>query len=114
MSINDIMDLFMAKDDGNAELAINRTAEIVRVGMEYAKNIQRKNDEWDIVWAMPLPENEGERSCEIVIGDRHTQFEPFVAWHCFDRESYAWGHYCNTFGGAFEEAIEKLRKELGM
>ena len=86
----------------------------VHMGMEYARKNPRKNGEWDIIWAMPMPEKEGERSCEIVIGDRHTQFEPFVAWHCFDMESYAWGHYCNTFGGAFEEAIEKMRKELGM
>ena len=114
-NILDTVQMLLAKRDGSIiDLAVEQTAEIVHAGMEYARKNSRKNDNWDIVWAMPMPEKDGERSCEIVIGDRHTRFEPFVAWHCFDGESYAWGHYCQTFGGAFDCALEKIRKELGL
>ena len=89
------------------------TAEIVHYGMEYARKIERKNDNWDIVWAIPMPKKEGERFCEIVIGDRHTRFQPYVAWHCFDMESYAWGHYENTFAGDLLEALSKCVREIG-
>ena len=114
MTLDTIIQTIIAEHDEVLSVAVNTTAELVRMGMEYARKTERKNGEWDIIWAMPMPEKEGERSCEIVIGDRHTEFEPFVAWHCFDMESYAWGHYRNTFGGAFDEAIEKMRKELGI
>ena len=114
-SILDTIQMLLAKQDGSIiDLAVEQTAEVVRAGMEYARKCERKNDNWDIIWAMPMPEKDGERSCEIVIGNRHTRFEPFVAWHCFDGESYAWGHYCQTFGSAFDCAMEKIRKELGM
>lgn len=114
MTLDTAIQTIIAEHDKVLSLAVNTTAELVHMGMEYAQKNPRKNGEWDIIWAMPMPEKEGERSCEIVIGDRHTQFEPFVAWHCFDMESYAWGHYRQTFGGAFDEAMEKIRKELGM
>ena len=113
MNILDVLMIPLDKQDGSfVDLAKMQTAEIVYAGREYARKCERKNDNWDIIWAMPMPEKDGERSCEIVIGDRHTKFEPFVAWHCFDMESYSWGHYCQTFGGAFDCALEKIRKEL--
>lgn len=74
----------------------------------------RKNDIWDIVCAVALPEKAGERKCEIVIGKRNTRFQPYVAWHCFDGNSYAWGHYVDTIGEAWECCKEKIRKELGI
>ncbi len=114
-NILDTVQMLLAKQGGIIiDLSIEQTAEIVYAGMEYARKNPRKNGNWDIIWAMPMPEKDGERSCEIVIGDRHTRFEPFVAWHCFDGESYAWGHYCQTFVGAFGCALEKIRKELGL
>ena len=96
MGIAEIMDCITAK-----------SAEIVHMGMEYARKAERKNDEWDIVWAVPVSDD-----TEIVIGDRHTEFQPYVAWHCFRKEHYSWGHYCQTFGGAFDCAMEKICKEL--
>lgn len=96
-------------------------AEEVRVkmilyGQQLALDNPRKNDRWDIVWAMPVPvePQKGCLPCEIVIGNRHTEFQPFVAWHCFGGNSYAWGHYCQTFDGAFDCAMEKLCRELGL
>lgn len=74
---------------------------------------KRKNCEWDIIMGVQLPIKYGERPCEVVIGDRHTDFEPYVAWHCFDGKSYSWGHYCDTLDQAIECAIEKVRMELG-
>ena len=94
-SILDTIQMLLAKQDGSIiDLAVEQTAEVVRAGMEYARKVERKND------------------TEIVIGDRHTDFQPYVAWHCFRMESYAWGHYCQTFGGAFDCALEKIKKEL--
>jgi len=74
----------------------------------------RKNDVWDIVCIIAMPEKEGERKCEIVIGNRHTSFQPYVAWHCFDGNSYAWGHYVQTIDEAWECAKEKIMNELGI
>lgn len=101
-------------DERIAELlnhTIESVANMIHVGTQNAKLDPRKNDVWDIVWIYPVPHKDGERDCEIVIGDRHTRFEPFVAWHCFDKRDYAWGHYCQTFGQAFMCADEKLHKE---
>ena len=107
-SILDTIQMLLAKQDGSIiDLAVEQTAEVVRAGMEYARKVERKNDNWDIVWAIPVSDD-----TEIVIGDRHTDFQPYVAWHCFRMESYAWGHYCQTFGGAFDCALEKIKKEL--
>lgn len=74
---------------------------------------KRMNDNWEIVFTVDLPTRMGERTCEIVIGDRHTEFEPFVAWHCFGGSDYAWGHYCQTIEEATECAITKVAQELG-
>lgn len=73
----------------------------------------RKNAEWDIIMGVNMPLKYGELPCEIVIGDRHTDFEPYVAWHCFNGNSYSWGHYCSTIECAIECAVEKVKNELG-
>lgn len=107
-NILDTVQMLLAKRDGSIiDLAVEQTAEIVHCGMEYARKNPRKNDRWDIVWAIPVSDD-----TEIVIGDRHTDFQPFVAWHCFHGKEYSWGHYCQTFSGAFDCALEKIRKEL--
>ena len=107
MGINEVVDVITRLHDEDVAIAVARTAEIVHCGMEFARKYPRKNDNWDIVWAIPVSDN-----TEIVIGDRHTDFQPFVAWHCFRGKDYSWGHYCQTFGGAFDCAMEKVRKEL--
>lgn len=89
-------------------------AKLTLYGNQLALDNMRKNDNWDIIWAIPLPEKPGERKCEIVIGNRHTEFQPFVAWHCFDGGSYAWGHYVQTFDDALDCAIDKICMELGI
>lgn len=107
-NILDTIQMLLAKRDGSIiDLSIEQTAEIIHSGMEYAQKNPRKNDRWDIVWAIHVGDD-----TEIVIGNRHTDFQPFVAWHCFRGNAYSWGHYCNTFGGAFDCAMEKVRKEL--
>ena len=107
MSINEVIDVITRLHNEDVAIAVARTSEIVHCGMEFARKYPRKNDNWDIVWSIPVSDD-----TEIVIGDRHTDFEPYVAWHCFRGESYAWGHYCQTFGGAFDCAMEKVRNEL--
>lgn len=97
-------------DDQELGLLIN----IIVDGMKNAQNNPRKNAEWDIIWSVKMPSKEGECPCEIVIGDRHTEFEPYVAWHCFNGNQYTWGHYCKTFAGALYEAIGKIKRELGL
>jgi len=91
-------------------------AKLVLYGKQLALDNPRKNDRWDIVWAMPVPvvPQKGCLPCEIVIGNRHTEFQPFVAWHCFGGNSYAWGAYCQTFEGAFECAMDKMCREIGL
>lgn len=79
---------------------------------EEEPNMARTNGDHEIIFTVKMPEKPGERSCEIVIGKRDTEFEPYVAWHCFDGESYTWGHYCQTIQGAMEEVIEKVRNEM--
>ena len=74
---------------------------------------KRMNDNCEIIMSVNLPTRKGEQTCEIVIGDRHTDFEPYVAWHCFGGESYAWGHYCQTLDEALECAIDKIIHEIG-
>ena len=85
-------------------------------GQQLALDNPRKNDRWDIVWAMPVPSvpQKGCLPCEIVIGNRHTEFQPLVAWHCFGGNSFAWGHDCQTFVGAFNFAMDKMCRELGI
>jgi len=87
---------------------------ISSAGFVNAMQNPRKNEEWDIEWVFPCPKKEGEPLCEIVIGNRHTEFQPYVAWHCFSGNSYAWGHYCNSLPDAFEEAMYKLMNEIGL
>jgi len=93
-----------------------RRAKMIALGKQLALDNPRKNDIWDIVWAMPVPvaPQKGCLPCEIVIGNRHTEFQPFVAWHCFGGNSYAWGAYCQTFEGAFDCAMDKMCRELGI
>lgn len=111
MSTNDVITMLVEKignhDFVSREEDVNKAVEIVHCGMDYAQKNPRKNDNWDIVWAIPVTDD-----TEIVIGDRHTDFQPYVAWHCFHGKNYSWGHYCQTFGGAFDCAMEKVRKEL--
>ena len=99
-----------------ARTGAERRAKMIAYGTQLALDNPRKNDRWDIVWAMPVPvvPQKGCLPCEIVIGNRHTEFQPFVAWHCFGGNSYAWGHYCQTFDGAFDCAMDKLCRELGL
>lgn len=73
---------------------------------------KRMNSEWIIIMGVKLPTRYGEPECEIVIGDRGTEFEPYVAWHCFEGDSYCWGHYCGNILGAIREAKDKIRNEL--
>ena len=79
-------------------------AKLVLYGKQLALDNPRKNDRWDIVWAMPVPvvPQKGCLPCEIVIGNRHTEFQPFV------------GAYCQTFEGAFDCAMDKMCRELGL
>lgn len=93
-----------------------RRAKLVALGTQLALDNPRKNDNWDIVWTLPVTTvpQKGCLPCEIVIGNRHTDFQPYVAWHCFGGNSYAWGHYCQTFDGAFDEAMGKWGKEMGL
>ena len=108
-----IAELYLKIKAGNPAEA---RAQLVIYGKELALINPRKNDRWDIVWAIPVPGEtpKGCLPCEIVIGKRHTDFQPYVAWHCFGGNSYAWGHYCQTFDGAFDCAIEKLCREVGI
>ena len=73
---------------------------------------KRMNGNYEIIMAVKLPTKKGERECEIVIGDRKTEFEPYVAWHCFGGRSYAWGYYCQTLEEAISCAIDKVQREL--
>ena len=72
----------------------------------------RKNLEWDIEVAIPLPEKEGWRKEEVVIGNRHTDFQPYVAWLCFEEKDYAYGDYCQTYEEALKCAMDKLDREM--
>ena len=89
-------------------------AEIFLNGCAIAEHEKRKNADWDIEYIVKLPEKPCEIPCEIVIGNRHTEFEPYVAWHCFGGNMYAWGHYCQTLEQAMECAKDKIRRELGI
>lgn len=73
---------------------------------------KRINGDHEIIFTVKMPEKPGERSCEIVIGKRDTEFEPYVAWHCFDGTSYTWGHYVQTWEDAMEEVVFKVKDEL--
>lgn len=79
---------------------------------EEEPNMARTNGDHEIIFTVKMPEKPGERSCEIVIGKRDTEFEPYVAWHCFDGTSYAWGHYVQTWEDAMEEVVSKVKDEL--
>ena len=83
-------------------------------GKIIAEQNPRKNLEWDIECIIPVQKFNDDESVEIVIGNRHTEFQPYVAWHCFNGNGYSWGHHCQTEQGAKEEAKYKLIKELGM
>lgn len=72
---------------------------------------KRMNNIWEIMVAVPMPKKPGESICEIVIGKRPTDFQPWVTWHCFSGTSYTWGHYCQTFSEVFDCAVEKITKE---
>ena len=89
---------------------------LMAYGFRLAQANPRKNDRWDIMWALPVPAvpRPGCMPAEIVIGKRNTEFQPFVAWHCFNGNSYAWGDYNQTFEGAFDCALDKLCRELGI
>ena len=82
-------------------------------GMLIAQDHPHKHLEWDIECVIPVPKKNDE-TVYIVIGNRHTDFQPYVAWHWFGDSNYAWGHYCQTFDDAKEEAKYKLRNEIGM
>ena len=94
----------------------DRRARMIEYGTQLAAQNPRKNGEYDIIWVLPVPiaPQKGCLPCEIVIGKRNTEFQPYVAWHCFGGISYAWGAYCQTFEGAFECAMEKWRREMGV
>ena len=91
-------------------------AKLIAYGRKLAEENPQKNGNWDIEWAMPVPAipGKGELSAEIVIGNRHTSFQPYVAWYRFGGDSYTWGDYCNTFAGAFDCAMVKMCRELGL
>ena len=91
-------------------------ANLIAYGRKIAEENPQKNGNWDIVWAMPVPSvpAKGCLPAEIVIGNRHTDFQPYVAWYRFGGSSYAYGDYCQTFGGAFECAMDKMCRELGI
>lgn len=109
-NILDTVQMLLAKRDGSIiDIAVEQTAEVVCAGMEYARKNPRKNDNWDIVWAIPVSDD-----TEIVIGDRHTDFCPYVAWYCYNGSDYRTGDYTQTFGVVFQCALEKVRKELGL
>ena len=91
-------------------------ANLIAYGRKIAEENPQKIDNWDIEWCIPVPvvPAKGCLPAEIVIGNRHTEFQPYVAWHCFGGKSYAWGAYCQTFDGAFDCAMEKLCREIGI
>ena len=90
--------------------------ELMAYGRKLAEENPQKNDRWDIEWCLPVPvvPRVGELSAEIVIGNRHTDFQPYVAWYRFGGKNYAYGDYCQTFDGAFNCAIQKMCRELGI
>ena len=63
----------------------------------------RKNCEWDIIAAIQM-----DPGVEVVIGDRHTDFEPYVCWYCYDGAHYRDGYYCQTYREAAEEVGRRL------
>ena len=65
-----------------------------------------------IIVAIPLPHRDGWADAEVVIGKRPTEFQPWVAWMCFDKTNYAYGDYCQTYEEAIMCAIEKLKREM--
>ena len=65
-----------------------------------------------IIISIPLPHRDGYADCEVVVGKRPTRFQPWVAWLCFDGKNYAYGDYCQTYFGALECALIKLRREM--
>lgn len=103
----------MAKrEDRSAEIAQD-----VFDGMQLAEKEHRKNDIWDIVYIHPMPHKDGEIDTDIVIGDRHTKFEPFVAWYCYHGETkylYYTGDYRQTFAQAYVCALQKIENEERM
>ena len=107
MGVMEVNDILSRIDNADVEIAVKRTAELMYTGLEAARKNPRQNDNWDIVWVLYLG-----NGVEIVIGDRHTDFQPYVAWHCFNGNNYSWGHYCQTFGEAFLQAVEKIGHEL--
>lgn len=89
---------------------------LIAYGRKLAEENPQKNGNWDIEWCMRVPvvPGRGELPAEIVIGNRHTNFQPYVAWYRFNGEHYAWGDYCDTFDGAFECAMRKMCREIGI
>ena len=81
---------------------------LILAGEKLARMNPTKNDVWDIICAIPLPDKEGERKAELVIGKRDTQFQPYVAWWRFDGKDCAWGDYCQTYDGAKECLLQKI------
>ena len=65
-----------------------------------------------IIVAIPLPHRDGWADCEVVIGKRQTEFQPWVAWLCFNGTDYAYGDYCQTYGEALQCANEKMKREM--
>lgn len=78
-----------------------------------AKQKNYRHLEWDIEYVIPVIKKNGE-SLFIVIGNRHTEFQPYVAWHWFGDDNFAWGHYCQTEREAQIEAMDKLKNEFGI
>jgi hypothetical protein len=63
----------------------------------------RKNAEWDIIVAVPLDDN-----TEVVIGNRHTDFEPYVVWWCYDGKDYRDGEYIQEYKDATKELARRI------
>lgn len=64
---------------------------------------KRTNAEWDIIVAVPL-----DPGVEVVIGDRHTDFEPYVVWWCYDGKDYRQGDYFQKY----EDAVKRLATRI--
>ena len=64
---------------------------------------KRKNGEWDIIVTVPL-----DPGTEVVIGDRHTEFEPYVVWWCYNGNDYRQGDYYQKY----EDAVKRLATRI--
>ena len=70
---------------------------------EEEKMNTRKNGEWDIIVAVPL-----DPGVEVVIGDRHTDFEPYVVWWCYNGKDYRDGAYIQEYMDAAKELARRI------